>query len=106
MKDFIEDYKYNNCFWKKSGTLYNHSQAKFNEYLSVGEMFKALANGINILCESINNIPSLYKPSEEKMSTRGAGILVIIKCFKILNEEFKKFSKNVGIFIKKNNGKE
>ena len=42
MEDYVEDYKYNNCFWKKSGVLYNHAELKFKEYMSVGEMFQAL----------------------------------------------------------------
>ena len=29
MEDYIEDYKYNNCFWKKSGVLYTHSDLKY-----------------------------------------------------------------------------
>ena len=101
MEDYIEDYKYNNCFWKKSGVLYNHARAKFSEYLSVGAMFKALAKGIRVLCETINNIPSLYKPSENKKCTRGDGILIIIECFQILNDEFRKFGKHIESLTKK-----
>ena len=101
MKDFIEDYKYNNCFWKKSGTLYNHSQAKFYEYVSVGDMFKALAGGINILCSTINEIPNLYKQPKEKRRTRGEGIFVIIECFMMLKEELRKFGKHAEYLAKK-----
>ena len=43
MKDYIEDYKYNNCFWKKSGVLYAHSESKFNEFMSIGYIFDTMA---------------------------------------------------------------
>ena len=95
MEDYIEDYKYNNCFWKKSGVLYNHGESKFKEYMSIGDIFEEMSKGIASLCSFFGKIPSLYKPSEEKNSTRGSGILVIINCIKILNTELKKFSKNI-----------
>ena len=43
MKDYVEDYKYNNCFWKKSGVLYEHSDSKFKEYMSIGQIFKYMS---------------------------------------------------------------
>ena len=106
MEDYIEDYKYNNCFWKKSGVLYNHGESKFKEYMSIGDMFQGISKGINTLCSLIEKIPSLYKPSEEKKSTRGNGIIVIIHCIKLINLELKKLSKNINslaITIKEKN---
>ena len=94
MEDYIEDYKYNNCFWKKSGVLYIHGESKFKEYMSIGDMFQTIAKGINALVITLDKVPSLYKPSDEK-STRGNGISVIIHSIKILTSEFKKLSKNI-----------
>ena len=94
MEDYIEDYKYNNCFWKKSGVLYTHGESKFKEYMSIGDMFQTISKGISTLVGTLEKVPSLYKPSDEK-STRGNGISVILHCIKILTSEFKKFGKNI-----------
>ena len=95
MEDYVEDYKYNNCFWKKSGVLYNHAESKFKEYMSIGEMFQVLSKGINTFCNTLDKIPTLYKPSDDSNSTRGNGISVIIQCIKELNNDFRKLSKNI-----------
>ena len=95
MEDFVEEYKYNNCFWKKSGVLYNHGESKFKEYLSIADMFQAIAKSISNACGTIEKVPSLYKQSDDKNSTRGEGILVILHCIKVLNIELKKLSKNI-----------
>ena len=44
MDDYVEDYSYNNNFWMKSTVLYNHCKAKFRELMSLGAVFKRLAN--------------------------------------------------------------
>ena len=44
MDDYVEDYSYNNNFWMKSTVLYNHCKAKFRELMSLGAVFKKLAN--------------------------------------------------------------
>ena len=95
MEDYIEDYKYNNCFWKKSGVLYNHGESKFKEYLSLADMFQVIAKSLSIACGTIEKVPSLYKQSDDKDSTRGNGIAVIIHCIKALNSELKKLSKSI-----------
>ena len=95
MEDYVEDYKYNNCFWKKSGVLYNHGESKFKEYLSIADMFQTIAKSISTACGTIEKVPSLYKQSDDKHSTRGEGILVILHCIKVLNMELKKLSKNI-----------
>ena len=40
MDDYVEDYSYNNNFWMKSGVLYSHFREKFNEFYSLGNIFK------------------------------------------------------------------
>ena len=44
MDDYVKDYSYNNNFWMKSTVLYNHCKAKFRELMSLGAVFKRLAN--------------------------------------------------------------
>ena len=44
MDDYVKDYSYNNNFWMKSTVLYNHCKAKFRELMSLGAVFKKLAN--------------------------------------------------------------
>ena len=43
MDDYVEDYSYNNNFWMKSGVLYSHCNAKFNEFMSIGNIFQKLS---------------------------------------------------------------
>ena len=77
MKDYAEDYKYQNCFWMKSGLLYSHAEKKFQEYLSIGEMFKQFALICKNSAEEFQKIPSLYKRAEEEKSTLFYGIKVL-----------------------------
>ena len=61
MEDYVEDYKYNNSFWMKSGLLYSHAEKKFQEFLSVGKMINSFAIICNYSAEEFQKIPSLYK---------------------------------------------
>ena len=45
----------------KSGLLYKHSEGKFKEYLSVGEMIKKFSIATIKYYEELNIIPTLYK---------------------------------------------
>lgn len=100
MEDYVEDYKYNNCFWKKSGVLYNHAESKFKEYMSVGEMFQTISKALGVLCSTLNNVPNIYKLSDST-STRGKGISTIIHFIKILNSEFRKLGKEINSIASK-----
>ena len=102
MEDFVEDYKYNNSFWMKSGLLYSHAEKKFQEYLSVGNMMESFSNIFSYFYEEINKIPSLYKRPDEEQSTRYNGINVLINFIKKLTDnvktlkfELEKLSKNI-----------
>ena len=82
MDDYVEDYKYNNCFWMKSGLLYSHVEKKFQEYLSIGEIFKKFANSCKYFYENLKEFNQLYKPNDEEMetkSTRRVGIEIVLK---------------------------
>ena len=95
MDDYAEDYKYNNCFWKKSGVLYTHEKSKFSEYMSVGTIFQTIAKEINNLCNALDNAKDLYQPTKDRNCTRSRGILVFFDCIKILNDEFHQLSNNI-----------
>ena len=102
MEDYVEDYKYNNSFWMKSGLLYSHVEKKFQEYLSVGKMIENLVNIFNYCYDEINKIPNLYKRPDEQKSTRYKGIKVLRNYIKKLSEsiknlkiELEKISKNI-----------
>ena len=82
MDDYVEDYKYNNCFWMKSGLLYSHVEKKFQEYLSIGEIFKKFANSCKYFYENLKEFNQLFKPDGEEMetkSTRRVGIEIVLK---------------------------
>ena len=100
MEDYVEDYKYNNCFWKKSGVLYNHAESKFKEYMSVGEMFQYIGKILNTFCSSLNSVPNIYKQSDST-STRGKGISVVINCIKLLNNESRRLLKEINTIAAK-----
>ena len=100
MEEYVENYKYNNCFWKKSGVLYNHSESRFKEYMSVGEMLKLLGKGILDFNNVLEKVPSLYIPSKEIHSTRANGISVLIESIKILKDKFSNIYKNIHFILK------
>ena len=102
MEDYVEDYKYNNSFWMKSGLLYSHAEKKFQEYLSIGKMI----NNFSIICnnfyEEVLKIPNLYKRADDEKSTRYCGIKVLIdylnqiaQCMKSLKKETEKIAKTI-----------
>ena len=95
MEDFVEDYKYNNCFWKKSGVLYNHAESKFKEYMSIGDMVESFAKAINIFYTTIDKIPDSYIPSDDVSCTRGKGISVFIHCLRLISGEIRKLYKKM-----------
>jgi hypothetical protein len=106
MDDYIEDYKYNNCFWMKSGLLYSHAEDKFKEFYSVGIMFKEFANLCKNFYEGLNKIPFLYKPvKDDENSTRKAGIQVLIRYINLLTINMRslyaEIEKNANIIFEK-----
>ena len=102
MEDYVEDYKYNNSFWMKSGLLYSHAEKKFQEYLSIGNMMESFSNIFNYFYDEITKIPSLYKRPDDEKSTRYNGIQVLINYIKKITDsvktlkfELEKLSKNI-----------
>ena len=101
MKDYVEDYKYNNCFWKKSGVLYEHSDSKFKEYMSIGNIFKYMSKEIYLVSEKIAKLKDIYFKPNEPNYTRENGILVILSSIKMISGEFQKVAINLGEIAKK-----
>ena len=90
MEDYIEDYKYNNCFWKKSGVLYTHSDLKYEEFMSVGTIFQKLGAKIEEFCDFLDTIDKSYKKPNEPDYSRGEGIQVILSSMKKIKNELTK----------------
>ena len=91
MEDYVEDYKYNNCFWKNSKLLYDHSEKKFQQYMSVGEIFNNMAKSLNTFCNDLDTVPDLLKDSDDNSSTRFKGIQELLIIIKQTNTKFKDF---------------
>ena len=92
MEDYTEDYKYNNCFWKKSGVLYNHSDCKYDEFMSMGTVFQKLAPKILEFSEFLSTIDKYYKKPNEPNYSRGDAIQVIFSSIKRIKDELVKLS--------------
>jgi hypothetical protein len=90
MEDYIEEYKYNNCFWKKSGVLYTHSDLKYEEFMSVGTIFQKLGAKIEEFCDFLDTIDKSYKKPNEPDYSRGEGIQVILSSMKKIKNELTK----------------
>ena len=92
MEDYVEDYKYNNCFWKKSGVLYSHSDSKYDEFMSIGTIFQKLKPKILEFSEFLGTIDKYYKKPDEPNYSRGDGIQVILSSIKRIKDELVKLS--------------
>ena len=92
MEDYVEDYKYNNCFWKKSGLLYSHSDSKYDEFMSIGTIFQKLKPKILEFSEFLGTIDKYYKKPDEPNYSRGDGIQVILSSIKRIKDELVKLS--------------
>ena len=101
MKDYVEDYKYNNCFWKKSGVLYEHSDSKFREYMSVGYIFQKMSNEIYRLSEFLGKLNKVYEKPKEPNYTREDGIQVVLSTIKMVKNELNKLAVNLGEIARK-----
>ncbi len=101
MKDYVEDYKYNNCFWKKSGVLYEHSDSKFREYMSIGYIFQKMSNEIYRLSEFLGKLNKVYEKPKEPNYTREDGIQVVLSSIKKVKNEFNKLAVNLGEIARK-----
>ena len=97
----MEDYKYNNCFWKKSGVLYEHSDSKFKECMSIGQIFKYMSKKIFKLSEKFGGLKKMYAKPKEPNYTRENGIEVILSSITIIKNEFHKLAIGLGDLARK-----
>jgi len=95
MEDFVEDYKYNNCFWMKSGLLYSHLEKKFKEYLSISDILIKFSEVTKNYCEQLEKVPNLYKKADEEVSTRSKGIKVFFDFIKLMSDSLKDMCKSI-----------
>ena len=100
MEDYVEDYRYDNCFWKKTNVLYIHSEYKFQEFLSIGEMCRILSENIKIFYNGLNTLTDVYKPCDEG-STRNKGIEVFINIINKIITNLKEYSSTLDNIFKK-----
>lgn len=95
MDEYVENYKYNNCFWKKSQLLYDHSDSKFKEYISIGKIFKSVSKELEKLPPALDSLEKIYEKPNEPNYTREEGIQVILNTIKRFSIEIDKLSKNL-----------
>ena len=95
MEDYVEDYKFNNCFWKNSKFLYEHAEKKFQQYMSIGEMFSKMSSCLKYVCTALENIPSLLKYSDDSYSSRFRGIQVLLVAINQMNFKFNQLYTNL-----------
>ena len=95
MEDYVEDYKYSDCFWKKSKKLYDYSDSKFKQFLSIGKIFKKISKNIFNLVENLKAIDQIYEKPKEPNYTREDGIDAFFSSINIVNNEFTKLAKNL-----------
>jgi len=109
MDDYVEDYKYNNCFWMKSGLLYSHVEKKFQEYLSIGIIFSKFANSCKYFYENLKEFQQSYKPDDGEMetkSTRRVGIEIVLKYINQIIQCMLQLSKEIDKICKQLNEKQ
>ena len=94
MEDYVEDYKYSDCFWQKSNTLYEYSDSKFKQFLSIGNILKRISNDIFELLENWKKIQhKLYEKPKETKYTREDGINAFFSSINLMNNEFNRLAK-------------
>ena len=93
MEDYVEEYKYSDCFWGNQKTLYTHSDNKLRQFISIGKIIQKLSQDIFGLQRNLNKFEDLYKKPDEPNYSREDGIEAFFSCIKVLTNEFNKFAK-------------
>ena len=94
MENYVEEYDYNSCFWMKPNVLYTHAKSKFDEYQSVGKIFKSLSDSINKLCQTLLNLSSFYIEVDVG-STLNKGILTLFQVLAQMANSLKKLYNDI-----------
>ncbi len=101
MEDLVvEDYKYNNCFWMRSGLLYSHVEKKFQEYLSIGHFINKFSDVTKYYYEELYRLPRYYKKADDDNSTRYQGIKVVLDFIRQIADNLKDLTKKTGNLAK------
>ena len=100
MENYIEDYSYENCFWDNVDFLYEHSNLKFNEYLSIGQLNYNLADSLLKFSQHLNKIKNDFVPYKKNdTSSRGNAIQGFLNFITKIINNLEDFAKNLeGIF--------
>ena len=94
MEDLVvEDYKYNNCFWMRSGLLYSHAEKKFQEYLSIGNFISKFSEITKNYYEEIYRLPRVYTMADDDNSTRYQGIKAVLDFMRKIADNLKNLTK-------------
>ena len=94
MEDLVvEDYKYNNCFWMRSGLLYSHAEKKFQEYLSIGHFINKFSDITKNYYEELYRLPRYYTRADDDNSTRYQGIKVVLDFTRQIADNLKNLTK-------------
>ena len=92
MEDYLGDYNYSNCFWQKTKTLYQHSDNKLKQLLSIGKILKKISNDIS---ENFIKIDKLYEKPKEPNYSREDGIDAFFSIINVVKNEFNKLAKSL-----------
>ena len=95
MKDYVEDYKYSNCFWQKSSILYEYSDSKFKQFLSIAKILKRISKEIFMLSENLKKIDQLYEKPKEYNYSRENGIEAFFSIINDIKTEFNILAKSL-----------
>ena len=95
MKDYVEDYKYSNCFWAKSSILYEYSDSKFKQFLSIAKILKRISKEIFMLSENLKKIDQLYEKPKEYNYSRENGIEAFFSIINDIKTEFNILAKSL-----------
>ena len=95
MKDYVEDYKYSNCFWQKSSILYEYSDSKFKQFLSIAKILKRISKEIFMLSENLEKIDQLYEKPKEYNYSRENGIEAFFSIINDIKTEFNILAKSL-----------
>ena len=95
MEDYVEEYKYSDCFWQKTKILYEHSDNKFKQFLSISKILKRYTSEIFDLLENFKKIDNIYEKPKEPNYSREDGIEAFFSIINVVKNEFNKLAKSL-----------
>ena len=95
MEDYVEEYKYSDCFWQKANILYDYAENKFKQFLSIAWILKKISKSILILVENLKAIDQSYAKPKWPNYTREDGIDAFFSSINIVNNELTRLAKSL-----------